>query len=184
MSTIVTAISPVLDALGRVPFITGALTKGTLLVLIAMGLTRLLGRAPAAARHLVWSLAVVGLLLLPATVLIPWRIELPRLTAVRDALDATSVHAPVDGEPQRSGDLGQESIGPAITSSASSASLDAKGSTATSPRVDLDAPPVGPSAFRAVRDPAVLLILAWLGGTLWMFGRLVAGVANVRRMVR
>ena len=41
----------------------GALSKGTLLVRIVLGLTRLLARAPAAARHLVWSLAVVGLLL-------------------------------------------------------------------------------------------------------------------------
>ena len=87
MSPIVTAISPVLDALARVPFIAGALTKGTLLVLIALGLTRLLGRAPAAARHLVWSLAVVGLLLLPAIALTPWRIELAGLATVRDAFD-------------------------------------------------------------------------------------------------
>ena len=63
MSTIITVISPVLDALGRAPFIVGALTKGTLLVRIVLGLTRLLASAPAAARHLVWSLAVVGLLL-------------------------------------------------------------------------------------------------------------------------
>jgi hypothetical protein len=65
MSTTITAISQLLDALGRVPFITGVLTKGSLLILIAVGLTRLLARSPAAARHLVWTLSVAGLLLLP-----------------------------------------------------------------------------------------------------------------------
>ena len=85
MSTTITAISQLLDALGRVPFIAGVLTKGTLLVLIAACLTRLLGRSPAAARHLVWSLAVGGLLLLPVMTLLPWRLELTTLAAARDA---------------------------------------------------------------------------------------------------
>jgi hypothetical protein len=35
MSTTLAVISPLLDALGRVPFVAGVLTKGTLLVLIA-----------------------------------------------------------------------------------------------------------------------------------------------------
>ena len=89
MSTTITAISQVLDAFGRVPLIVGALTKGTLLMLVAVGLTRLLARAPAAARHLVWSLAVAGMLLLPATSLIPWHLELPALAAARDAFTVT-----------------------------------------------------------------------------------------------
>ena len=89
MSPTITAISQVFDALGRVPLIVGALTKGTLLILIAVGLTRALSNAPAAARHLVWSLAVAGMLLLPVTTLIPWRLELTALAAARDALDVT-----------------------------------------------------------------------------------------------
>ena len=181
MSTIVTAISPVLEALGRVPFIAGALTKGTLLVLIAMGLTRLLARAPAAARHLVWSLAVVGLLLLPATALLPWRIELTGLAAVRDAFDPASPRAAVASEPQRLDDISQESASRAIASRASSTSRD--GVTETSPPT-FNATPLVSNDFNWMRDPAVLLILVWLGGTLLMFGRLVVGVVNVRRMVR
>ena len=85
MSTTLAVISPLLDALGRVPFVAGVLTKGTLLVLIAACLTRLLGRSPAAARHLVWSLAVGGLLLLPVMTQLPWRLELTTLAAARDA---------------------------------------------------------------------------------------------------
>ena len=83
MSTTASAISQLLDALDRVPLIASALTKGTLIVLIAVCLTRLLGRAPAAARHLVWALAVGGMLLLPATSLIPWRLELTTLATAR-----------------------------------------------------------------------------------------------------
>ena len=79
MSTTITAVSQILDALDRVPFIVSVLTKGSLLVLVAVGLTRLLARAPAAARHLVWSLSVGGLLLLPAATLVPWRLELAAL---------------------------------------------------------------------------------------------------------
>jgi len=82
MSPTTTAIPQLLDALARVPFVVGVLTKGSLLVLMAVGLTRLLGRAPAAARHLVWSLSVVGLLLLPASTLSPWRLELTYRTLV------------------------------------------------------------------------------------------------------
>ncbi|MDF2774494.1 MAG: peptidase BlaR1 [Geminicoccaceae bacterium] len=184
MSTITTVVSTVLDALARVPFIAGALTKGTLLVLIAMGLTRLLARAPAAARHLVWSLSVVGLLLLPATALMPWRIELPGLTAVRDTFDPTpTARAAVVGGRERLDDVPDESAGHVIASPAPSVSLDAAGGSETS-RLELDAAPVVPGAFRALRDPAILLIVAWLSGTLWMLGRLVVGVANVRRTAR
>jgi len=85
MSTTLAAISPLFDALGRVPFIAGVLTKGTLIVLVAACLTRLLSRSPAAARHLVWSLSVGGLLLLPVMTQLPWRLELTTLAAARDA---------------------------------------------------------------------------------------------------
>lgn len=180
MSTIVTVISPLLDALGRVPFIVGALTKGTLLVLVAVGLTRLLGRSPAAARHLVWSLSIVGLLLLPATALIPWRLELTGLATVRDAFDPAPARTVVSSEPQRLRDARQESAVPAI---ATPANVETAGVTATSRRAGLDSTPGISSAFSVPRDPATLLILVWLTGALWMLGRLAVGVANVRRMV-
>src|SRR5690349_5873880 len=80
------AVSQLVDALGHVPVVVGVLTKGSLLIVLAVGLTRALGRAPAAARHIVWSLSVAALLLLPATSWIPWRLELPMLGTARDAL--------------------------------------------------------------------------------------------------
>ena len=171
MSTTLAAISPLLDALGRVPFIAGVLTKGTLLVLIAACLTRLLGRSPAAARHLVWSLAVGGLLLLPVMTQLPWRLELTTLAAARDAF------APAPGDPS----VAERSVLVAKNDRSKHLVMDA-GSTATPTQL-----PVArrPSPVPGSSSPAASpLILAWLAGMIWMFGRLLVGVANVRRIVR
>ena len=183
MSTTLAAISPLLDALGRVPFIAGVLTKGTLLVLIAACLTRLLGRSPAAARHLVWSLSVGGLLLLPAMTLVPWRLELTSLTAAREAFAPAPSAAP--SVPERAAlavknDQSKQIVADAgstttQTPTATTASLD-EASTPPSPQ----SPVPSPRTF----DPAMLLIVAWLTGMAWMLGRLLVGVANVRRIVR
>jgi len=172
MSTTLAAISPLFDALDRVPFITGVLTKGTLLVLIAACLTRLLGRSPAAARHLVWSLAVGGLLLLPVMTQLPWRLELTTLAAARDAFapaPTADLSAPVTNDQS-------EQIAMDVRSPA----------TPTQSTVARPPSPVPGSSSPIARpvDPATMLIVAWLAGMLWMFGRLLVGVANVRRIIR
>ena len=183
MSTTFAAISPLFDALGRVPFIAGVLTKGTLLVLIAACLTRLLGRSPAAARHLVWSLSVGGLLLLPAMTLIPWRLELTTLAAARDAFAPAPSADP--SVPER--------LVLVVKNDQSKQIVTDAGSTATpTPTVaaesadDASSPPSPQSPTPSPRpmDPAMMLTLAWLTGMLWMLGRLLVGVANVRRIVR
>jgi HEAT repeat protein/beta-lactamase regulating signal transducer with metallopeptidase domain len=179
MSPTITAISQVLDALGRVPLIVGALTKGTLLILIAVGLTRALSNAPAAARHLVWSLAVAGMLLLPVTTLIPWRLELTALATARDALDVTPPPTLPAAATQSSADVATVASPPltAVTQPrpATSTSDQRQAAVAESPVPNPQSP---------VADPATLLLLAWTAGMLWMFGRLVVGVAAIRRIVR
>src|SRR5918993_1402569 len=85
MSSTLALISQLVEGIARVPFATAVLRRGTLRVVLAICLTRLLGRAPAAARHLVWSLSVAGLLLLPASGWFPWQLELPALAVARDA---------------------------------------------------------------------------------------------------
>ena len=117
MSTTASAISQLLDALDRVPLIASALTKGTLIVLIAVCLTRLLGRAPAAARHLVWALAVGGMLLLPATSLIPWRLELTTLATARDAFTGS----PTTLTPERANRVQRNEAPPTTPKAAESA---------------------------------------------------------------
>jgi HEAT repeat protein/beta-lactamase regulating signal transducer with metallopeptidase domain len=180
MSMTIAAISPLLDALGRVPFLAGILIRGTLLVLIALGLTRLLARAPAAARHLVWSLAVAGLLVLPATRLLPWHLELTALSAARDALaggPATASARPAIED--RSATVTKSS--PAFVSAAAEGAATLDKASRLPDRRPLAS---GSEITGRFRDPATILTLLWIAGMAAMFGRLVAGVANVRRMVR
>ena len=179
MSTTLAAISPLLDALGRVPFIAGVLTKGTLLVLIAACLTRLLARSPAAARHLVWSLAVGGLLLLPAMAQLPWRLELTTLAAARDAFaPAPTADPAVAIATAKSTQLALDVESPATPTQSPVARRPSPVVGISSPAASRQSPVASPV------DPATLLILAWLAGMAWMTGRLLVGVANVRRIVR
>ena len=178
----ITTVSQLVDALGHVPFLPQALTRGTLLVLIALGLTRLLGRAPAAARHLVWSLAVGGLLLLPATRLLPWRLELAALTAAQEVFDTApssrvadrsntpTAEAPTAPTPDAASDA---AIAPEPVSIASSANLTSAGSS-------LETGNAMPFSFSA----GTIVLAIWAAGAIWMLGRLLMGIANVRRMVR
>ena len=179
MSTTITAVSQILDALDRVPFIVSVLTKGSLLVLVAVGLTRLLARAPAAARHIVWSLSVGGLLLLPATSLVPWRLELAALATARDAVSLTTRPSPAGTRELAppTVEAPARSIAPARVDDAapSRESAAPAGSESTVLRLVI---PVTPP-----RDPATILVLVWITGVLWMLGRLAIGIANVRRMV-
>jgi len=178
MSTTLAAISPLFDALGRVPFIAGVLTKGTLIVLIAACLTRLLGRSPAAARHLVWSLSVGGLLLLPAMTQLPWRLELTTLAAARDAFAPAPPADPVVTERMvlvAKNDHAMRAV-PSPASVNDASNLPSPQSPVPSPRSSVPSP-------RAL-NPATILTLIWLAGIAWMAGRLLVGVANVRRIVR
>ena len=63
--------------LGVVALSADAVLKGTVLLGVAFMLARVLLNAPAAARHLVWSVALVGVLGIPAlSRTIPWKLEL------------------------------------------------------------------------------------------------------------
>lgn len=177
MSTTITAVSQILDALDRVPVIASVLTKGSLLVLVAVGLTRILSRAPAAARHLVWSLSVAGLLLLPVATVIPWRLELTALAAARDAVSLTTHPTPpVDTRRSAAPPVAPSIAAVENPTSSSEQATPAAGDQPVSARLRI--------VTDRLRDPATVLVLAWIAGVVWMLGRLLVGVANVRRMVR
>jgi HEAT repeat protein/beta-lactamase regulating signal transducer with metallopeptidase domain len=178
------AVSQLADALGHVPVVVGVLTKGSLLIVLAVCLTRALGRAPAAARHLVWSLSVAALLLLPATSWIPWRLELPVLGTARDALGVSSAQpsAPVTSTADLPADK-LASDAPPLRSDTPPLETDA-----SPPRLTNVPASASPGFVAALIDrmgtPATLLIALWLAGSLWMLGRLAIGVASVRSMIR
>ena len=52
----------------------GSIVKATLLLLAAFGLTALMRGTSAAARHAVWSAALVGVIVVPlVSIALPWR---------------------------------------------------------------------------------------------------------------
>jgi hypothetical protein len=56
--------------------IVAILVKATVVLLVAFALTALLRGASAAARHAVWSAALVGVIAVPAlTMVLPWRMD-------------------------------------------------------------------------------------------------------------
>src|SRR5262245_46907217 len=61
------------------PVLLDAALKGAIILLAALALSRLLRRASAATRHLVWLLALISLLVLPALrqVIPVWQLSLP-----------------------------------------------------------------------------------------------------------
>ena len=62
--------------LGVVAMFVDVALKGTVLLALAFLLVRALPNAPAAARHLVWSVALMGVLVIPAlSRTIPWKVE-------------------------------------------------------------------------------------------------------------
>jgi HEAT repeat protein/beta-lactamase regulating signal transducer with metallopeptidase domain len=190
MSSTLALISQLVEGIARVPFAIAVLTKGTLLVVLAICLTRLLGRAPAAARHLVWSLSVAGLLLLPASSWFPWQLELPALAVARDALGVRQSGSPSDarGRSNRAGD--RLAAVAADEESTRNAERSPDGVTPATndmtPSLTNEAS-LGLAAATSIRRfiaPTTMLMVLWLGGVAWMLGRLVVGVAAVRGMVR
>ena len=180
MSSVFTLVPQLVDAMTRLPFLVAVLTKGTALVLLAIGLTRLLGRAPAAARHLVWSLAVAGTLLVPASAWFPWQLEVPMLGMARDAFGTTAPAAAV--EPAAANDRG-----PDLTATASAATARATTPVATTgERAAEPTSAVVPATpwLQRVAKPGTILIVVWLTGVLWMLGRLIRGIASVRAMMQ
>src|SRR5687767_7647263 len=189
MSSTLALISQLVEGIARVPFAIAVLTKGTLLVVLAICLTRLLGHAPAAARHLVWSLSVAGLLLLPASGWFPWQLELPALAVARDAFGVRPPGSPLDARVQsdRAGDqLAAVAADEETTRNAVRSPGEAPATNAVAPSLTNDAS-LGLASVTGIRRfiaPTTMLMVLWLGGVAWMLGRLVVGVATVRRMVR
>ncbi|HEX2188455.1 MAG TPA: M56 family metallopeptidase, partial [Longimicrobiaceae bacterium] len=141
-----------------------AALRGSVLLLLAWGATRLVRRAPAAARHLVWCAALGGVVLLPVlgAVVPRWRV-LPAAARV-PAMDAPTLSAPA--APAAS--YPATDVVPAPLPSS-------VGEVATAPSVPAAMRPESPGA----PDWRVLLLLAWAAGALLLVLRLGYGLARV-----
>jgi beta-lactamase regulating signal transducer with metallopeptidase domain/predicted metallopeptidase len=137
--------------------------KSIIIMLGALLVHRILSRAPAAMRHLTWTLALCGLLALPALTLILPGWKAPLLPALGNS-ESIEEFKPVPGVAA------------------------AEGSTAS---LSVDAPASEPAVFAVdeqVAAPEIdwtqLALIVWLTGALIVLARLVTGMFRVRRIVR
>ena len=106
------------------PGFPGTVVKSTLLLGVVLGIAGLMRRMPASARHLVWSMGILGALLIPVlSQTIPWQLPVlpaaPRQT-VTALTSSTQTVSPGVLEPVSSTDI-EAAGGGAATTSASGA---------------------------------------------------------------
>ncbi len=174
-----------------------ASVKGAAILLLAWGIAAALRRAPAAARHRVWSLALAALLVLPAltTTLPNWRVDwLPRLDAVASpqaAPAATPAAGPATDAVPPDKTLAIETppardAGDPASPSAPAAEPESRATAAPPASAPLErATPAAPEPGNALPfDWLSALPWLWALGALAVLGRFLLGMASVRWMTR
>ncbi|MCG8467688.1 MAG: M56 family metallopeptidase [Gemmatimonadetes bacterium] len=167
--------------------------KGFVLLSLALLVAVCLRRASAASRHLVWTVAVCGLLLLPLTARLLPSLELEIPFVDRPAARTAVATASLFVEPERSesavlvGRATAANDGGAID--ASVAPVRTGGTKAEKTRRDDDmagALSSGPEAMSGVPPIqwALVTLGVWIGGVLFGLGRLAVGTARLRWLER
>jgi HEAT repeat protein/beta-lactamase regulating signal transducer with metallopeptidase domain len=160
-----------------------AAIKGTIYLAFLFALAGLLRRGSASVRHLLWSLGLIGLLLLPALSLaLPWRI------GILPAVDAVGVPAVDEGATQlRAGELGSQPLWagkmedgyalPAARAEPTGRGVAvARPTSAESPTANLD--------LRGLAQLPEAIAILWVVGMLVVVGRLVAGSMMIWTITR
>jgi beta-lactamase regulating signal transducer with metallopeptidase domain len=170
-----------------------ATVKGTILLVLAVLAVRLMDGAPAAARHLVWASALLGLLALPALAPVTPGVEvsfLPRVELPSPTWEGPSTAVGVEppGSVQRPGS-GEPAVGPPHADGAiPAAGLPPEG--AGSPGLEPTASTGSGGAAargsygRGGVDPVLLLFGVWLLGALLVLANLLVGKARIRWLAR
>jgi HEAT repeat protein/beta-lactamase regulating signal transducer with metallopeptidase domain len=167
-----------------------AAIKGTILLAFLFALTISLRRAPAAVRHLTWTVGLAALLTLPLlSLVLPWRLPILPLPAAAET-SAEAVGADLDVS-HPAWTEGTEAV-PGVAGVMPRAR-----EPAMDPGPESEArnspPRSGPSLQRAGKDPAHfgwahyvgrLVGWIWLAGVLAVLGRLLAGMVAVRVVAR
>jgi beta-lactamase regulating signal transducer with metallopeptidase domain/predicted metallopeptidase len=136
--------------------------KSIIIMLGALLVHRILSRAPAAMRHLTWTLALCGLLALPALTLILPGWKAPLLPALGDS-ESIEEFKPVSGIAAAEGSI-------------ASLSVDAPASVPAVSAVDEQI-----TAWEI--DWTLLALIVWLTGAIIVLARLATGMLKVRRIV-
>jgi HEAT repeat protein len=161
-----------------------SILKSTLVLLVAFGVTALMRDASAAARHAVWSAALVGVIAIPlASNAIPWQVGVLPSDWGSAVVEEEALSSPADwtSEPQ--------------TSLPSMAEAEADGGPAGSPTIAGGIQPApetfepGPSADGGLisvvtRDPWRFALFAWLAVAALILARILIGMAWMWRVAR
>ena len=148
-----------------------AIAKATLILAAASGISFALRRGSAAARHLVWTLALCSAVVLPALSFALPKWQLPIVTIASPAASpAFAVEADTSRPPAAPPRRQRASDAPVAPSPASQATGHAGGASAA------------PTSLRMTWQQALFAI--WLTGALMILGRLAAGLVAVRWLSR
>jgi HEAT repeat protein/beta-lactamase regulating signal transducer with metallopeptidase domain len=158
------------------------IVKATLMFVAAGAATFILRRGSAAVRHMIWTLALAGVVLLPILSVALPRWQMPLLTIERPASVSSSqpavAHERCDGCPA------EAAMGAKADRVPNHASRLREEPTASfSTRVVTDARSGQATAGRDISWPTILLTV-WIAGALIILGRLAAGIVAVWWMSR
>ena len=163
--------------------IVAIIVKATLVLVAAFGLTALLRGASAAARHAVWSAALVGVIAVPAlTLVLPWRMDVlppgwgapsPGAAAI-SADELADTPMPTPTPTSWNVDIAKDYGATSPLATPSSAGI-------TEREAGLEASGV---FGRLARDPWRLALFAWLAIAALILLRILAGMAWMWRLAR
>jgi HEAT repeat protein len=159
------------------------IVKATLVLLAAFGLTALLRGASAAARHAIWSAALVGVIAVPAlTLVLPWRMDVlppgwgvpPSDPAAISLDELADTPMPTPTQTAWNDDVARDDGFTGTAATPYSAGI-----------TDPDAGPESSGLFgRLARDPWRLALFAWLAIAALILLRILAGMAWMWRLAR
>jgi beta-lactamase regulating signal transducer with metallopeptidase domain len=149
--------------------------KSIVIMLAALALSRVLGRAPASVRHFTWTLAICGLLALPVliTILPGWRAPLLPALGQKDSIEELKPGSAI-AEPIKES--------PPVGSVASLSTTESIQLPAVSPAVSTPDAQIAPTRYDWTWTQLILLV--WLTGVIIVLARVVTGAIRVRRIVR
>lgn len=151
--------------------------KGIVILALATMVAAALRRSSAATRHLVWALALIGLLLLPMLALVMPKWQLPILPPVASSSASTSA---VQGDPRADGK--RANAPPMVQSGGSIAP--AAATTPMSAGTEPNHAPELASLLSRASNLAQLIFWLWLAGVMASLAPLVAGMVLVGRLRR